>query len=64
MKKLGRQHQTINRVVELGLQDVEDFVKDAFNSAGERDIYTGDYVLMYTITKDGSKQTKFELKFD
>jgi 20S proteasome subunit beta 6 len=44
--------------------EIEDLVKDAFNSAGERDIYTGDFVDMCTITPQGIKTTKFDLKFD
>lgn len=32
--------------------------------AGERDIYTGDYVDILIITKDGVRQEKMELRFD
>lgn len=49
---------------ELTVEQVEDLVRDAFNSAGERDIYTGDHVDMFTVTKDGVKKTKFDLKYD
>lgn len=31
---------------------------------GERDIYTGDYVDILIITKDGVRQEKMELRFD
>jgi len=49
---------------EKSVQEVEEIVKDAFNSAGERDIYTGDFVDMCTITSNGVAFTKLELKFD
>jgi len=49
---------------ELTLEQVEDLIRDAFNSAGERDIYTGDHVDMYSVTKDGVKKTRFDLKYD
>lgn len=45
-------------------EEAESLLRDAFNSAGERDIYTGDHVDMYTITAQGSKHTRFDLKYD
>lgn len=38
--------------------------KDAFTSATERDIYTGDYLELWTITKDGVRLEKYDLKKD
>jgi len=46
------------------LAETVDLVKDTFASAGERDIYTGDAVTIFTITKDGIHQELFELKKD
>lgn len=49
---------------DLTLEEAVNLVKDAMTSAGERDIYTGDYVEIYKITKDGIEMEKFSLKFD
>jgi len=49
---------------DVAVNEVEDLIKDSFNSAGERDIYTGDYVDMITVTSTGIKTAKFDLKFD
>lgn len=39
-------------------------VKDVFISAAERDIYTGDSILINIITKDGIKEETFQLRKD
>lgn len=49
---------------ELNVDETVDFVRDIFTSAGERDIYTGDYVLIAVIDKDGVREFKFDLKQD
>jgi 20S proteasome subunit beta 6 len=49
---------------ELSLKETVELVKDVFTSIGERDIYTGDFVDLYIITKDGTTHEKFDLKLD
>lgn len=49
---------------DLSLEQTVELVKDCFSSAGERDIYTGDFVEICKITKDGTEVEEFELKFD
>jgi len=49
---------------DLSLEETVDLVKDCFTACGERDIYTGDWADIYTITKDGIKHELFNLKFD
>lgn len=49
---------------ELLLEPCVELVKDAFTSAGERDIYTGDMVEICKITAKGVEIEKFELRAD
>ena len=49
---------------ELPAEEVVEILKDAFLSAGERDIYTGDQVEIMLVTKDGIQTTRFALKAD
>lgn len=62
--QIGRQHQLKASAAELSIEEAENLVKDVFNSAGERDIYTGDFVEFMTISKDGISLKKAELKLD
>ncbi|GLC47040.1 Proteasome subunit beta type-1 [Pleodorina starrii] len=51
-------------ITALPLDQALDLVKDAFVSAGERDIYTGDKVEILIITKDGTRRDELQLKLD
>lgn len=53
-----------NSVTELPLEQAVDLVKDAFISAGERDIYTGDQVDVYIVTAAGVEKQELQLKRD
>lgn len=46
------------------LDEALKIVKDAFISAGERDIYTGDFVDVAIITKEGTRYDRWTLKKD
>ena len=59
----GRQ-QYGEKTKECSMEETVTTVKDAFSSAGERDIYTGDLVEIFKITKAGVEKEVFELKMD
>lgn len=48
----------------LTVEIATELVKDAITSAGERDIYTGDYVDILVISLEGVFEEIFELRFD
>merc|ERR1712167_172967 len=67
--QLERQHQALGAKppplhIDLELDDAIDLVKDAFVSAGERDIRTGDSVEICIITSAGCELRTFPLNID
>jgi len=62
--QLHPQHQLAAKLEEKSLEELENLVIDAFNTASERDIYTGDFFEMYTVSQQGVKCNRYELKMD
>jgi len=67
--QLERQHQQLGEkppplCTDLSLQETINLVKDAFYSAGERDIRTGDSVEICIITKEGVRIESYPLNID
>ncbi|GAB1610246.1 proteasome subunit beta type-1-B-like [Argonauta hians] len=50
--------------MKISLEKAIELVKDVFISAAERDIYTGDAVLLNIITKDGVREIRHPLRRD
>eukprot|EP00033_Pygsuia_biforma_P001258 GCRY01001424.1.p1 GENE.GCRY01001424.1~~GCRY01001424.1.p1 ORF type:complete len:238 (+),score=33.03 GCRY01001424.1:125-838(+) len=51
-------------LVKLSKEEAKSLLKDAFASAAERDIFTGDYVEIFIITKEGTTKELYELRHD
>ena len=51
-------------VTEHDVEDVVEIVKDAFVTAAERDIYTGDWLECWVVDKEGVKKERFKLRSD
>ena len=67
--QLERQHQQLGAkppplCTDLPLQEAINLIKDAFYSAGERDIRTGDAVEICIITKEGIRMETYPLNID
>jgi 20S proteasome subunit beta 6 len=62
--QVGKESQLLAATEEMTGPQMVELVKEAFTAAGERDIYTGDWVDIYLITKAGVKLERFQLKDD
>jgi len=61
---VGLRNMKIKPTEPLTLEKAINITKDVFISAAERDIYTGDGILLKIITKDGIKEESFPLRKD
>ena len=64
MKNQGSFALNKSYTVSLSKEKVVALIKDAFTAAGERDIYTGDAVVINIITKEGVQVEHFALRKD
>ncbi|KAL5039557.1 Proteasome subunit beta type-6, variant 2 [Batrachochytrium dendrobatidis] len=62
--QIGKHHMSGASKSLPSLETVKRIVKDAFTSATERDIYTGDFLEIFVITKDGITKEMLPLKLD
>ena len=62
--QIGFKNQTGVTKEPLTKEKAAALIKDVFISAAERDIYTGDAIVLNTITKDGVKVESFPLRRD
>jgi len=62
--QIDRKHQAGKDRWDIPEADAVTLVKDCFTAASERDIYTGDFVDIMIINKDGIREERYELKHD
>jgi 20S proteasome subunit beta 6 len=62
--QIAHLNMTMKPTEPLSVEKALGIVKDVFISAAERDIYTGDGVLLHIITKEGVKEERFPLRHD
>ncbi|KAL5012148.1 hypothetical protein ScPMuIL_010699 [Solemya velum] len=62
--QIGFKNQQGVEKVGLSQEKAVALVKDVFISAAERDIYTGDAIVIQLVTKDGIKSERFQLRRD
>lgn len=62
--QIGFKNQEGVEHVPLSQEKAVNLVKDVFISAAERDIYTGDAIVLRVITKDGVTTEEFPLRRD
>ena len=62
--QIGRKNQNNPSDAPISIEFALKVTKDAFTSAAERDIYTGDYLQIWIITKEGCRQEIYPLRRD
>nr|QBH72812.1 proteasome subunit beta type [Isotomurus palustris] len=62
--QIGHKNMTEKPTEKLTLEKAIRMVKDVFTSAAERDIQTGDGVIIRIITKDGIQEDRYPLRID
>jgi 20S proteasome subunit beta 6 len=63
--QIGKKNRTDSQSIpEYSLEEAVQITKDAFTSAAERDIYTGDFVEIWKITSSGLETELFPLRKD
>ncbi|XP_067646826.1 proteasome subunit beta type-1 [Eurosta solidaginis] len=62
--QIGGKDKDVKNKPKVSLAKAKEVAKDAFISAAERDIYTGDSVILTVITKDGVVDEQVELRKD
>ena len=63
--QIGKKNRTdADSIPEYTLEEAVQITKDAFTSAAERDIYTGDFVEIWKITAAGMETELFPLRRD
>ena len=63
-RQVGLKNQVNPDRSPLTLERAVKIMKDAFTSATERDIYTGDYVEIYIMTRTGVEVVRHDLRKD
>lgn len=62
--QIGGKNQQGHTIGPMPVKKCIAMVKDVFTSAAERDIYTGDSIIISVVTKDGIKSEQFPLRKD
>ncbi|KAJ1566470.1 Proteasome subunit beta type-1 [Cladochytrium tenue] len=62
--QIGQNHQVGVTKRLPSLETARNVARDAFSGATERDIYTGDHLQLFVVTRDGVNEELFDLKKD
>ena len=62
--QIGHKNQSVEERPPLTVEKAVSLVKDVFTAAAERDIYTGDGVVVHVITATGTEEISVPLRRD